>query len=138
MSKPTTDEAAGGYHKKFTGCLVDPDGVERHFINGAYGREGDLPSVIYPNGTQCWYIENPKRGGFGQFPALPHRIGGPAVIRGDGSKIYYQWGKLHRPEAEGPAMDMADGTKKWFENDKCLRFELPGRAAAAVEEEEDI
>lgn len=109
------------YHKTFTGMLVAKDGIRRHFINGAYGREGDLPSVEHPDGSQMWYVENPKRGGFGQPNALPHRVGGPAVIKPNGYAVYYRMGKLHRED--GPAVTLADGTRKWFENDKCLRVE---------------
>lgn len=120
------------YTKTFTGCVVAPDGVERWFINGAYGRADDLPSVIHPDGKRLWYIENPKRGGFGQFPALLHREGGPAVIAADGSEFWYLNGKLHRPEEDGPAITLADGTRKWYLAGEMVRAELPEQAEPAV------
>ena len=112
------------YTKTFSGCIVAPDGVERWFINGAYGREGDHPSVIHPDGTQLFYVENPKRGGFGQFNSILHRVGGPAIIRANGDRFWYQMGKLHRPENEGPAVELlSEGVVKYVENDKFLRLE---------------
>lgn len=104
------------YSKKFTGLLTDADGNRRWFINGAYGREGDLPCVELADGTRAWYIENPKRGGFGQFPSVPHREGGPALIRPNGDEFYYHLGELHC--SDGPALRRADGEQKWFEHGK--------------------
>ena len=92
------------YSKTFTGSLTAPDGTVRYFINGALAREGDLPAVEYPDGSVVFYIENPKRGGFGQRTSVEHRVGGPALIRANGDQIYYQFGKTHRDPAEGPAV----------------------------------
>jgi len=114
------------YHREFTGCLISPDGVERHFIKGAYGREGDLPSIILVNGSQFWYKANPKRGGFGQPDALQHRDGDkPAVIKENGDLFYYIDGKLHR-ENDKPAVILTNGTLKWFIKKVCVAYQLPG------------
>jgi DNA ligase (NAD+) len=113
------------YSKTFTGTLIAPDGTKRHFINGALGRPGDLPSVEYPDGSVVYYIENPRRGAFGQPAAVEHRIGGPALIRANGDQMYYQFGKLHRDPDEGPAVILHTGMQKWFVQGDCVRFELP-------------
>lgn len=119
------------FSKTFTGKLIGThDGVERHFINGAYGREGDLPCVIHPNGKKLWYIENPKRGPF-QADSVLHRTTGPAVVTADGDEYWYFLGAIHRPQEDGPAVTLKDGTRKWFENDKLLRTEREPAAAPA-------
>lgn len=110
----------GGYHKTFTGWVVDPNGNKRWFINGTLGRAGDLPCVEYADGGRCWYTVNPKRGSIGQRAALEHRESGPAVIRADGSTYWYCMGKLHREDGL-PAIEMADGTQKWCENGEIIR-----------------
>lgn len=112
------------YHATFTGRLVAPDGTERHFINGAYGREGDLPSIIYHDGSMIWCIENPKRGGFGQPNAVVHRDGEPAIIRANDDMLYYQFGKLHC--LDGPAVRLSDGTNKWFDEGECFGYQIRG------------
>lgn len=119
------------YSKTFTGTLTAPDGTIRHFINGALGREGDLPAVEYPDGAVVYYVENPKRGGFGQHSSVEHRIGGPALIRANGDQIYYRFGKVHRDPDEGPAVILHTGIKKWFVNGECIRVEWPPKPSDA-------
>lgn len=104
------------YSKTFTGTLTAPDGTVRHFINGALGKEGDLPAVEYTDGGVVYYCENPRRGGFGQRSSVEHRVGGPALIRANGDRIYYQLGKLHRDPDDGPAVILHTGVKQWFVN----------------------
>ena len=48
----------------------------------------------------------------------PHRIGGPAIELTDGSKFWYQNGRLHRED--GPAIELPSGAKSWYINDKLL------------------
>ena len=43
---------------------------------------------------------------------LWHRVHGPAVIRADGCKAWYQNDQLHR--TTGPAIEWADGDKEWY------------------------
>lgn len=52
-----------------------------------------------------------------------HRIDGPAVIRIDGAKWWYQYGTLHR--VGGPAAEHSDGTKYWLINGKFHREDGP-------------
>ena len=47
-----------------------------------------------------------------------HRIGGPAVIYINGTKMWYQSGKRHR--VDGPAIVFADGVCAWFLNGEKL------------------
>lgn len=118
------------YSKTFTGALTAPDGTIRHFINGALAREGDLPAVEYPDGGAVFYIENPKRGGFGQRTSIEHRAAGPALVRANGDQFFYQFGRLHRDPDEGPAVILHTGVKKWFVNGEFLRIELPPKPVA--------
>jgi hypothetical protein len=121
MAEVTAAPEKEEYHKAFTGCLTDSGGSKRWFINGAYGREGGLPSIEHPDGSQHWYVENPKRGrGFGQRDAIEHRTDGPAIIRANGDQFWFFMGDLHR-EGDLPAVELADGTKKWFVNGKYVR-----------------
>jgi hypothetical protein len=116
------------YHGYFNGCLISTDGCVRHFINGAYGRDNDLPAVICPDGTKIWYQENPKRGGFGQSIAHCHRDGDkPAVIKPNGDVFYYLHGKLHRENGQ-PAYILSDGTLKWFIKGNCVAYQMTGQA----------
>lgn len=120
-----TEANSSEYHRSFTGKLVDLDGNERHFINGAYGRHGDLPSVIWADGSLFWHKENPKRGGMCQAAAVLHRDGDlPAVIKANGDEFYYQNGKLNR-DGDLPAVKLADGTLKWFVGGNFVRCEIP-------------
>ncbi|TXT25655.1 MAG: DNA ligase (NAD+), partial [Rhodocyclaceae bacterium] len=114
---------ADEYTKTYTGVLTAQDGTRRHFINGAPGRDGDLPAVEYPDGGVVFYRGNPKRGGMGQRASLEHRDGGPAVVRANGDRFWYQMGKLHRDD--GPAVEMAGGVQKWFVNGEFVRASKP-------------
>ncbi len=111
-------EEKKGYHKHFTGVLVGPDGTRRHFINGAYGREDDGPSVEYTDGGFVYYVRNPKAGGFNQRLAVEHRVGEPAVGYANGARYHYKFGVLHRDPEEGPAAIWPDGTFGYFVDGK--------------------
>jgi hypothetical protein len=66
-------------------------------------RGGDLPAMIYANGTKLWY-----RSG------LLHRGSDrPAEIWPDGSAFWYRHGELHRGN-DWPAMILDDGTQRWY------------------------
>ena len=53
-----------------------------------------------------------------------HRAHGPAVVRSDGHRSWYQNGLRHRPD--GPAVEWADVGCAWFQNG--LRHRLDGPA----------
>lgn len=111
------------YNKSFTGSLNDSNGNVRHFINGAYGRENDLPAIEYIDGSRLWYKENPKRNaGFGARQEILHRMGGPAVIYANGDTYWMQDGELHRDD-DLPAIIKFD-VKKWFIRGKFIRLEF--------------
>lgn len=60
----------------------------------------------------------------------PHRIGGPAIELADGSKFWYQNGKLHR--GDDPAIEMPSGAKSWYINDKLLSEDRFNQLVGAV------
>ena len=51
-----------------------------------------------------------------------HRLDGPAVEYSDGAKQWYQNNQLHR--LDGPAVIYSNGTKEWYFYGKffCMRF----------------
>jgi hypothetical protein len=52
-----------------------------------------------------------------------HRVGGPAITYSDGSKMWFVNGQRHRED--GPAVDDADGQKEWWLKDKRHRLDGP-------------
>jgi len=76
---------------------------------------------------------------------LRHRLDGPAVIRNDGTKEWWQNGELHRLDApavergirkewwicgekhrlDGPAVECANGDKLWYQNGCIHRIDGP-------------
>ena len=61
----------------------------------------DGPAIIYPNGTQLWFINGNL-----------HREDGPARIFPDGQEEWYINGKLHRED--GPAVIYPNGRREWW------------------------
>ena len=47
-----------------------------------------------------------------------HRENGPAIVRADGHKEWWQYGQRHR--IDGPAIERAGGTKEWHINGKQM------------------
>jgi len=64
---------------------VDPDGIERWYLNGRLHRT-DGPAIVDPDGSQWWY-ENGKL----------HRTDGPAIIFPNGSGSWYLNGERQSP-----------------------------------------
>lgn len=77
-----------------------PDGSEHWCLNGDFHREGG-PARVWPSGTMEWY----KNG-------LLHREDGPAIEYADGTKAWAIDGSLHREG--GPAIEYADGSKEYW------------------------
>lgn len=91
-------------------AVIYPDGSELWFIHGEYHRDGDKPAAIMRNGEQLWAQH-------GKF----HREGDqPALIKEDGTLIYYKNNQIHR-EDDKPAIEHPDGTKQWIVHDKLHR-----------------
>lgn len=75
------------------------------------------PAVIYPDGTEYWYIHG-----------LLHRKDGPAVTMANGAKYWYKFGKLHR--IDGPAVMAKNNTLWYVEGELCstpAEFQLSAR-----------
>jgi hypothetical protein len=68
--------------------------------------------VIHPCGSKYYYCDA------GQ--SILHRDDGPAIEYANGSKYWYQNGKLHRDD--GPAVEYADGSKDWRLNGKIYQI----------------
>ncbi len=69
---------------------------------GRLHRDGDLPSVIYFDGSKQWY----KKGKLHRDEDLP------AIIYSTGCKAWYKKGKLHR-DGDLPAV-ISDTGKRWY------------------------
>jgi ribosomal protein L25 (general stress protein Ctc) len=79
------------------------------YKEGKIHREGDLPALIYSDGTQKWYKEG-----------ILHRDGDlPAVIYCE-NQYWYKEGKIHR-EGDLPALIYSDGTQKWYKEGRVHR-----------------
>lgn len=87
------------------GCLK-----EQHIKDGLYHRDGDMPAMIFHDGSRSWY----KNGKLHRDRDLP------AVIDHDGTLGWYQNGERHR-DNDQPAVIDADGTRSWYRNGKLHR-----------------
>lgn len=75
------------------------------WINGDLSRE-DGPAAEYNpadkyNLHKSWWVGGKR-----------HRVEGPALIWGDGSKFWFSNNLLHRED--GPAIEKGDGTTEWW------------------------
>jgi hypothetical protein len=83
---------------------ITEHGIQRWYnAHGERHRDGDLPAVVYPDGSQWWFRHGTQ-----------HRDGGlPAVIRACGFQAWFQHGRRHR-NGDLPAVVHADGTQEWW------------------------
>ena len=66
-----------------------------------------------------------------RFHGLLHRVDGPAVIHADGYRAWYQNGQRHR--IDGPAVECPDGASEWYINGKGLTEAAWLQAVASME-----
>lgn len=85
---------------------------ENLVFNGLRKILGMTYTVVLPDGT----IETRRRG-------VLHREDGPAVLRTNGTRMWYKNGKLHRDG--GPALEFYDGSKEWWREGKRHRDDGP-------------
>lgn len=87
---------------------IDKYGNLRFYKDGELHRDGDLPAVIYADGTRCWW-KNGKR----------HRDNDlPAIICVNGDRGWFKNGLPHR-DGDKPAVisPSTSGTlKRWYKN----------------------
>jgi hypothetical protein len=90
------------------------DGTKtRFFSNGnnhKYFHSFEEPSIIYPNGTKEWYVED----------KLHRSKDLPAVVYPNGDKEWWHFGKRHNKNS--PAV-IYGNKKYWFCNGDFLKFE---------------
>lgn len=73
---------------------------------GRIHRSGDLPAIIWDDGTQEWYR-------LGEI----HRGGDkPAIVESNGTKMWYMFGKRNRNN-DKPAIEWSNGDKEWYYED---------------------
>lgn len=79
-----------------------------HFRGRPYRPDGG-PTEETNDGTLLWHDLEGKL----------HRVGGPAVIKADGTKEWWLDGKRSNPD--GPAIERPDGSKEWYLDGKKNR-----------------
>ena len=110
----TDDE--GRLHREYDlPALIEP-GVrkrEEWWYHGERWREDDKPHLII-RGDQYWLCD-PDPDGRDNI----HRIGGPAVIRADGTEEYYEFNRKHRDNGL-PAVIRPDGSVEYWVRGKQI------------------
>jgi hypothetical protein len=93
-------------HEESDGTVAGPATGPRtttapRLMSGARASPGSV--IVTPEGTKIWLDENNER----------HRDNGPALVRTNGDKHWYDHGERHHDD--GPAVDSASG-KEWYRN----------------------
>ena len=84
-------------------AVIDSFGTQIWYQNGRYHRNNDQPAILWYNESKLWY-QNGKL----------HRDNDlPAVVYLD-AEFWYQHDNQHR--ANGPAVIRKNGTKEWWQN----------------------
>lgn len=81
------------------------DLAEGYYCFTADGQSGRVKVIIWPSKR----IEIKR---CQEDVEVRHCLAGPAVIEGDGSRVWYRAGVQHRDD--GPAIEHADGTREWM------------------------
>lgn len=96
-----------------TGSSRDDHWLQEIWYKGWKVHRDDGPAIIYKNGTKMYYLEGKTSRKNGPALIVPHevarrgngviegwyqdgvqhRIGGPAIIRLDGTEIYFEYGR---------------------------------------------
>lgn len=74
---------------------------------GQFHRNGDMPAIIYDDGTMEWY----------RFGRRHRNNDMPAMINANGSQIWFKRGKLHRDDGPAVIIPWNDGLS-WFKYDQ--------------------
>lgn len=97
--------------------------VDCWYYKGKLHREGDLPALIYEDGSRMWY-----------FHGMLHRENDlPAIEYSGGSKEWYRMDKLSR-EGGKPNAVLGDGSKYWYDENtgRLTKFINPSGLASFV------
>ena len=111
---------------QYGGCMTEDALFELFSLERHVDSSGD---VWYYNAQGKWHREyGPARvradgSKFWYQDGLLHRLDGPAVESADGIHAWYQGGRLHR--VDGPAFEQPDGHRAWFQNGKRHRIDGP-------------
>jgi hypothetical protein len=123
----------GKYHRDDLPGRFDSNG-QYWYKEGKVHRDGDLPAIIFSNGSQAWYKEG-KRHRDGNLPAVIYSCGDqywykegkrhrdddlPAVIYSNGNQYWYMEGKKHRAN-DLPAVICSNGNRYWYTEGKQHR-----------------
>jgi hypothetical protein len=79
---------------------------------GKIHREGDLPAIIWDDGTQEWY----------RHGDLHRENDKPAIVESNGTKMWYIFGKKNRHN-DKPSVEWSNGDKEWYYEDLLDREE---------------
>jgi hypothetical protein len=61
---------------------------------------------------QIFYFNDGTTSKYDDYDKIPHRVGGPAAIYDNGTRLWYFHGEFHR--LDGPAVEYVDGELHWY------------------------
>jgi hypothetical protein len=84
-------------------ATIKPHLEQYWYKNGMLHRDGDMPAIVYSDGTLIWYNHGQK-----------HRDNDkPAVIYANGDVLWYRHGIIHRGD-DKPAVIYSNYTMQWY------------------------